>query len=78
MTDEQKPKTPLMEFLHDFDGALSSKRLITFLAFVLMGISFLCNLFFGWTVLEFMYDAMMTITLTGLGVITAENWISKK
>lgn len=78
MTDEQKSTNQLIEFLHDFDGALSSKRLITFLSFILMGIAFLCNLFFGWKVAEFMYDAMMYITLSGFGVITAENWISKK
>lgn len=57
--------------------SVSSRRVITFLAFVLCAIGFLANLFWGLKVDETIYDSMMYIVLAGLGVIVAEKFTKK-
>lgn len=56
------------------DGSLSSKRLITFLAFVLCAIAFLSNLFLGYEVKQYMFESMIYLTMAGLGVTVAERF----
>jgi len=53
---------------------VSSKRVVTFLAFILMGIGFLCDLFFDMSVSEYIYNSMTYIVMAGLGV-TASEWM---
>ena len=60
------------------EGKMSSKRTITFLAFILTGVAFLSNLFFDLTVDENMYDGMTYIVFTGLGVVVGEHLLKKK
>lgn len=55
----------------------SSKRVITLLAFVLVAIGFLAELFFEKKVSPETFDAMMYIVLGGLG-FTASEKFSKK
>jgi FtsH-binding integral membrane protein len=57
--------------------SLSSKRVITFLAFVLCAIAFLANLFWGFKIDQFIYESMMYVVLGGLGVIVAEKFTKK-
>jgi hypothetical protein len=55
----------------------SSKRIITLLAFLLIAIGFLAELFFEKKVSPQTFDAMMYIVLGGLG-FTASEKFSKK
>ena len=57
---------------------ISSKRVVTFLAFLLCGIAFLANLFFGYKIDEFLYESMSYIAMTGLGVTVAEKFAPKQ
>jgi hypothetical protein len=56
------------------DGSLSSKRVITFVAFVLCAIAFISNLFWGFEVKQFMYESMIYLTMVGLGVTVTEKF----
>lgn len=60
------------------DGTISSKRVITFLAFMLCSLGFVANLFFGYQVDKTVYDSMMYIVLVGLGVVVAEKFSTHK
>jgi len=57
---------------------VSSKRVTTLVAFLLLGIAFLSNLFFDFEVEEFMFDSMMWIVLGGLGMVASEQFGTKK
>ena len=59
------------------NGSLSSKRVITFLAFILCAIAFLSNLFFGYKIDSFLYESMSYIVMAGLGVTVAEKFSIK-
>jgi len=60
------------------DGTWSSKRVVTFLAFVFCSIAFFANLFFGTEVKEYMFESMMMIAIAGLGVTVTERFADKK
>lgn len=60
------------------DKSISSKRVVTLFAFVLCGIAFIANLFWGYKIDQFLYDSMSYITMTGLGVTVAEKFASRK
>ena len=68
----------MSKFLKDSSGNNSSKRLITLLAFVLVAIGFICNLFWDLTIAEFMYSSIMYIVIAGLGIVGAERFAPKK
>jgi len=59
------------------NGSLSSKRVTTFVATLLVCTAFLLNLFFGLTVEQFMFDSMMMIVVAGLGTTVAEKFAPK-
>ena len=59
------------------DGSVSSKRVITTLATVLVALAFLLNLFAGMTVDKNMYDSMMMIVIAGLGTTVVEKFAKK-
>lgn len=56
------------------DGSLSSRRVITFCAFLLCAIAFVCNLFFGMSMEKFIFDSMSYIAMAGLGATVAEKF----
>jgi hypothetical protein len=56
------------------DGSLSSKRVITFLAFILCGIAFIANLFWNFKIESHMYDGMIYLTMAGLGFTVTEKF----
>lgn len=62
----------------DNSDKLSSKRVITFLAFILVSTAFISNLYFKYTVDESMYDGMIQIVWAGLGVVVGEHLLKKK
>jgi uncharacterized membrane protein len=59
-------------------NCLSSKRVITFLATLLVMVAFVANMFWGFKVEEYMYNAMMVIVLGGLSTTVAEKFAPKK
>ena len=59
------------------DGSVSSKRVITFMATTLVALAFVLNLFWDFTVEQFMYDSMMMIVVAGLGTTVAEKFAKK-
>ena len=56
----------------------SSKRLVTFLAFLLLATGFIAELFFEKRLNPQTFDAIMYIVLGGLGFTTAEKFTSKE
>jgi hypothetical protein len=56
----------------------SSKRLITFLAFLLLAIGFIAELFFERKLNPQSFDAIMYIVLGGLGFTASEKFVSKE
>lgn len=57
------------------NGSPSSKRIVTLLAFVLMGIGFISNLFWDYDIEQFIYESMMWIVLGGLGFTASEKFV---
>lgn len=58
-------------------NSISSKRLVTFLAFIFCSIAFFANIFCGYKVDTHLYDGMMYIAIAGLGVTVAERFAKK-
>jgi dolichyl-phosphate-mannose--protein O-mannosyl transferase len=59
------------------DEGISSKRMVTLLAFILCAIAFVANLFFGLTVDEKIFEGMMYIAIAGLGFTASEKFTKK-
>jgi hypothetical protein len=55
---------------------LSSKRVVTFLAFLLCGIAFIANLFWGYQVESYMFEGMVYLAMAGLGFTASEKFAS--
>lgn len=71
-----------MEFIKSMlsdgtNGSISSKRVVTFIAFLLCALEFLCELFYGLDVKPHTLDAMMYIVLAGLGFTASEKFAKK-
>lgn len=60
------------------DGSVSSKRVVTFLAFLLCAVGFVANMFWGFKIDEFIYNSMMYIVVGGLGFTGLEKFAPKK
>lgn len=56
------------------NDTVSSKRVIAFLAFVLCGTAFVANLFWGYKVDAFMFDAMIYLAMVGIGATAVEKF----
>ena len=70
----------MKKFLNDLwssNGAVSSKRVITIMAFIMMCIGFIANLFFKLTITDFIYDSMKWIVIGGLGFTASEQFTRK-
>ena len=71
-----------MEFLRsmltDINGDISSKRVITFLAFLLCSVAFISNIFWKYEVDSKLFEDMMYIVVAGLGFTATEKFASKK
>lgn len=55
----------------------SSKRVITFLAFLLLSVAFFSELILGLKVSSQTFDAIMYIVLGGLGFTASEKFVKK-
>jgi hypothetical protein len=60
------------------NSSVSSKRVITLLAFVLCGVSFMLDQVMGLKADPKLFDAMMYIVVAGLGFTASEKFASKK
>jgi hypothetical protein len=59
------------------DGEVSSKRTVTLLAFVLLIVGFISNLYWDFTIEESIYSSIMYIVIAGLGITGAEKFAPK-
>lgn len=60
------------------DGSVSSKRVITLLAFVMCSIAFMVDLFTAYEVKPALFDSMMYIVVAGLGFTATEKFSPKR
>ena len=60
------------------DDNISSKRAVTFLAFLLCAIAFIAELFWNFKVSNTTFDAMMYIAVAGLGFTASEKFARKE
>ena len=68
----------LSSMLSDGDnGSVSSKRVITLLAFILCGVSFMIDQIMGLKADPKLFDAMMYIVIAGLGFTASEKFATK-
>lgn len=59
------------------DGSVSSKRVVTFSAFLMCVIAFLSDLFLGMKIEQFIFESMSYIAMAGLGATVAEKFSSR-
>jgi hypothetical protein len=59
------------------DEGISSKRMVTLLAFILCTIAFIANLFWNLTIDEKIFEGMMYIAIAGLGFTASEKFTKK-
>ena len=59
------------------NGTVSSKRVVTFLAFILCAMAFCVDLYTPLTVTPALFDSMMYIVIAGLGFTASEKFASK-
>ena len=67
-----------MSLMGDVDGQKSSKRFITLIAFLMMCIAFIANIFMDIPLQKFVWDGMMYIVWAGLGFTTLEKFSRSK
>jgi hypothetical protein len=58
------------------NGTISSKRVVTVLAFVLCAMGFIGDLFWNLDVKDSIYESMMYIVIAGLGFTASEKFTS--
>lgn len=58
------------------DGSISSKRVITALAFILCAYAFVASIH-GYTVKEELFDSMIYLVIAGLGFTASEKFARK-
>jgi len=67
-----------MSLMGDVDGQKSSKRFITLIAFLMMCVAFIANIFMDIPLQQFVWDGMMYIVWAGLGFTTLEKFSRSK
>lgn len=60
------------------NGSWSSKRFVTFTAFILCAIAFIGDMFFGKIITPHLFDSMMYIVIAGLGFTASEKFSTTK
>ena len=68
----------LKEMVSDHSDVISSKRVVTFLAFLLCGMAFVADLFWNFEVSKDSFEAMMYIVIAGLGFTASEKFSPKQ
>ena len=59
------------------DEGISSKRVVTLLAFILCTIAFIANLFWNLDIKDSIFEGMMYIAIAGLGFTASEKFTKK-
>lgn len=59
------------------DGSVSSKRVVTILAFIMCGVAFMVDLFTEYEADPHLFDSMMYIAIAGLGFTASEKFAPK-
>jgi len=59
------------------DNGISSKRVVTLLAFVLCAVAFIANLFWNFDIKDSIFEGMMYIAIAGLGFTASEKFTKK-
>jgi hypothetical protein len=59
------------------NGNPSSKRMVAVVSTLLIAIGYIANLFWDYTVDQFMFDAVMYIVIASLGITGAEKFAPK-
>lgn len=59
------------------NGSISSKRVVTLLAFLMCCLGFIADIY-GYDVRQEVYDSMMYIVIAGLGFTASEKFTSNK
>jgi hypothetical protein len=59
------------------NGSVSSKRVVTFLAFLLCSIAFIVDLLTSYEAKPQLFDSMMYIVIAGLGFTASEKFTPK-
>jgi hypothetical protein len=65
------------KMLMGVDENPSSKRTITFIAFLLVAVAFLVNIFFEIPIKQFIFEGMLWLTAAGLGFTTLDHFKKK-
>lgn len=69
----------LSSMVRDSDnGSVSSKRVVTLLAFILCSIAFMVELFTDYEIKPVLFDSMMYIVIAGLGFTASEKFSPKQ
>ena len=63
--------------MEDPNGSPSSKRLIVLLCSLLMATGYIANLFWKFTVEEFMFNSIMYVVIGGMGITGVEKFAPK-
>lgn len=63
--------------LADGSGVPSSKRIISIIFAILIGVAFVANLFWGYVVADNILDAVMLVVIAGLGITGIEKFAPK-
>ena len=68
----------LQQIFQDNDGMFSSKRVIAFIATGVLVAAFVCNVALGITVVQFIFDGFLYLTLGALGISATELFANRK
>ena len=60
------------------NGSVSSKRVITFLAFIIIGVSYLCDQFTEHKANAALFDSVIYLVIAGLGFTASEKFAKKE
>ena len=78
MAEEKEEKVGFIADMLSSGSKISSKRVITFLAFLLMAVGYVSNLYFDFEVNAEYFEAMEWIVIAGLGVTASERFTKKE
>jgi hypothetical protein len=60
------------------NGSVSSKRVVTLLAFIMCSVAFMVDLFTEYKAEPHLFDSMMYIAIAGLGFTASEKFAKKE
>jgi hypothetical protein len=60
------------------NGSVSSKRVITFIAFIVVCVSYIADQFLGYAAKPTLFESMMYIVIAGLGFTVSEKFAKKE